>query len=54
VLVSLAEVERRAGRPAEEAAALREALELYQRKGIKPAVERVQARLDELGAASAS
>jgi tetratricopeptide (TPR) repeat protein len=54
VLVSLAEVERRAGRPAEEAAALREALELYQRKGIKPAVERVQARLDELRAASAS
>jgi class 3 adenylate cyclase/tetratricopeptide (TPR) repeat protein len=52
VLVSLAEVERRAGRPAEEAAALREALELYERKGIKPAVERVRGHLDELEASS--
>ncbi len=49
VLLSLAEVLGRAGRPSEEASALREALELYERKGIKPAVERVQARLDELG-----
>lgn len=54
VLVSLAEVEHRAGRPAEEAAALREALELYERKGIKPAVERVRVRLNELEALSAT
>jgi class 3 adenylate cyclase/tetratricopeptide (TPR) repeat protein len=52
VLLSLAEVLDRADRPSEEAATLREALELYEHKGIKPAVERVQARLDELGAVS--
>jgi class 3 adenylate cyclase/tetratricopeptide (TPR) repeat protein len=52
VLVSLAEVQRCAGRPAEEAAALREALELYERKGIRPAVESVRARLNELEALS--
>jgi class 3 adenylate cyclase/tetratricopeptide (TPR) repeat protein len=51
-LVSLAEVLRRTDRPPEEAAALKEALELYERKGIRPAVERVRARLDELGAAA--
>lgn len=54
VLVSLAEVLEHADRPAEEAAALREALELYERKGIKPAVERVRARLDELDALAVS
>jgi tetratricopeptide (TPR) repeat protein len=54
VLVSLAEVERRARHHAEEAAALREALELYERKGIEPAVERVRERLCELEALSAT
>ncbi|HSG13815.1 MAG TPA: AAA family ATPase [Gaiellaceae bacterium] len=54
VLLSLAEVLERAGRPSEEAAALREALALYERKGITPAVARVRARLDELEAASAT
>jgi class 3 adenylate cyclase/tetratricopeptide (TPR) repeat protein len=54
MLVSLAEVERRAGLPAEEATTLREALELYERKGITPAVERVRARLDELEEAAAT
>jgi class 3 adenylate cyclase/tetratricopeptide (TPR) repeat protein len=54
VLVSLAEVlQRAADRPTEEAAALREALDLYERKGIRPAIERVRARLDELEAVSA-
>ncbi len=54
VLVSLAEVARRAEQPTQEASALRDALELYERKGITPAVERVRARLDELKAVSAS
>jgi class 3 adenylate cyclase/tetratricopeptide (TPR) repeat protein len=54
VLVSLADVQRRAGRPAEEAAALREALDLYERKGIRPAADRVRARIDELEAVSAT
>jgi hypothetical protein len=49
VLISLAEVLRRAHRPSEEADALREALDLYERKGISPAAERVRVRLDELG-----
>jgi len=50
VLVSLAEVFRAADRPAEEAAALRDALALYERKRIKPAVERVRLRLEEMEA----
>ena len=50
VLVSFAEVHRAADRPAEEAAALRDALALYERKGIKPAVERVRLRLEEMEA----
>jgi tetratricopeptide (TPR) repeat protein len=54
VLVSLAEVWRTADQPAEEATALGEALELYKHKGIKPAVERVRARLAELGTVSAT
>ena len=54
VLVSLAEVQRRAGRPSEEAAALREALDLYECKGIRPAADRVRARIDELEAVSAT
>jgi tetratricopeptide (TPR) repeat protein len=54
VLVSLADVLEHAGRPSEEAAALREALKLYERKGIKPAVERVRVRLNELEALSAT
>ena len=53
VLIALAEVLRRADRPSEEAAALREALDLYERKGIRPAVERVRARLKEVAAAPA-
>jgi len=54
VLVSLAEVLRAADLPSEEAAALRDALAAYERKGIKPAVERVRVRLEELEAVSAS
>ena len=54
VLVSLAEVHRAASRRADEADALRGALELYERKGIAPAVERVRSRLDELEAIAAS
>lgn len=50
-LLSLAEVLRRAKRTAEEADALREALAVYERKGARPAAERVRARLDELAAA---
>nr|MBA3567291.1 hypothetical protein [Actinomycetota bacterium] len=50
VLVSLAEVSRAADRPVEEAAALRDALALYERKGIKPAVERVRLRLEDMEA----
>jgi tetratricopeptide (TPR) repeat protein len=50
VLVSLAEVQRRADRPSEEASSLREALDLYEHKGIRPAVERVRARLEKLEA----
>ena len=53
-LISVAEVLRRADRSSEEAATLREALDLYERKGITPAAERVRARLEELGALSAS
>jgi len=53
VLVSLAEVLHRAGRLAEETAALQEALELYQRKGIAPAAERVRAQLEGLGVVAA-
>ena len=53
-LISLAEVLRRADRPPEEAATLREALDLYERKGIRPAAERVRARLEELEALSVS
>jgi tetratricopeptide (TPR) repeat protein len=49
-LVSLAEVLRRADRSSEEAAALQEALDLYERKGIKPAADRVRTRLGELDA----
>ncbi len=52
-LVSLAEVMRRAHRPSDEAAALRDALALYERKGIAPAVQRVRARLDEFEAPAA-
>jgi hypothetical protein len=48
VLISLAEVLRRGDQLSEEAATLREALDLYERKGIRPAAERVRARLDEL------
>jgi class 3 adenylate cyclase/tetratricopeptide (TPR) repeat protein len=54
VLVALAEVLRRADRPSEEAAALRDALDLYERKGIRPAVDRVRARLEEIEALSAT
>ena len=54
VLVSLAEVHRAADLRADEAAALRHALALYERKGIKPAAERVRSRLEELGAFAAS
>ena len=54
VLVSLAEVLAHAGDHAEEAAALREALELYERKGIKPAAERVRSRLNDLEALAAT
>jgi len=43
-------VHRAADRPAEEATALRDALALYERKGIKPAVERVRWRLEEMEA----
>jgi class 3 adenylate cyclase/tetratricopeptide (TPR) repeat protein len=53
-LVSLADVWRAAEQSAEEAIALREALELYEHKGITPAVERVQARLADLEEASAT
>jgi class 3 adenylate cyclase/tetratricopeptide (TPR) repeat protein len=54
VLLSLGEVMDRAGRPSEEATALREALELYERKGITPAAERVRKRLNQLEALSAT
>ncbi len=53
VLVALAEVLRRADRPSEEAAALRDALDLYERKGIRPAVARIRARLEEVETLSA-
>jgi class 3 adenylate cyclase/tetratricopeptide (TPR) repeat protein len=49
-LVSLAEVLRSADRSPEEAATLREALDLYERKGIRPAAERVRDRLAKLAA----
>ncbi len=54
VLVALAEVCRAADRPAEEGGALRDALALYEHKGIKPAVKRVLLRLDEIEASARS
>ncbi|MCZ7590173.1 MAG: AAA family ATPase [Gaiella sp.] len=54
VLVSLAEVWRTADQPAKEATALHEALELYERKGIAPAADRVRVRLNELEALRAT
>jgi tetratricopeptide (TPR) repeat protein len=54
VLVSLAEVLHRADRASEEVVALREAFDLYERKGIRPAADRVRARIGELEAASAT
>ena len=54
VLVSLAEVLHRADRASEEVVALREAFDLYERKGIRHAADRVRARIDELEAVSAT
>jgi tetratricopeptide (TPR) repeat protein len=53
-LVALAEVHRGAGEHAEEEAALRHAVSLYERKGNRPATERLRARAEELAALSAS
>jgi len=49
VLSDLGEVLRLAGRPAEAAVQLEEALRLYELKGVVPAVERTRAVLAELG-----
>jgi hypothetical protein len=49
-LADLAEVLQTADRTAEAAAALRESLELYERKGIVPLVRRTRERLDALEA----
>ena len=52
VLVSLAEVLRRAGQSSEEADALRRALDLYERKGNRPAAARLRAQLEEVAVTS--
>lgn len=49
-LVALAEVLERAGRRPEEDDALRKALDLYERKGNRPAAARIRAQLEELAA----
>jgi tetratricopeptide (TPR) repeat protein len=51
-LIALAEVLRRAGRSPEEEDALRKALDLYERKGNRPAAARIGAQLEELAAVS--
>ena len=48
-LEDLAEIHERAGRPDDAAAALRQAVELYERRGILPLIERTRARLQQLG-----
>ena len=53
-LSSLAEVLHRAGRAAEEGDALRKALDVYERKGNRPAAARIRTQLGELVAASPS
>jgi class 3 adenylate cyclase/tetratricopeptide (TPR) repeat protein len=50
-LMALAEVLQLAGRAAEAASAVREALDLYRRKGIVVAAHRAEALLEELGGA---
>ena len=47
-LVALAEVGSLSGRPEDEATALREAIDLYERKGILMSAARARARLDSL------
>jgi ATP/maltotriose-dependent transcriptional regulator MalT len=47
-LVDLAEVLRLGGRPAEAVAALEEALNLFEQKGVVPSVERTRALIAEL------
>jgi class 3 adenylate cyclase/tetratricopeptide (TPR) repeat protein len=47
-LEDLAEVHELAGRPDDAAAALRQAVELYERRGILPLIERTRARLQQL------
>jgi class 3 adenylate cyclase/tetratricopeptide (TPR) repeat protein len=51
-LIAFAEVLRRAGRSPEGEDALRKALDLYERKGNKPAAARLRAQLEELAAVS--
>ena len=50
VLIDLAEVLVLASRPEEAIPAVREAIELYERKGVAPAVGRARARVAELEA----
>ena len=45
-LVALAEVVRLSGRPEDEATALREAIDLYERKGNMMSAARARTRLD--------
>ena len=53
-LIALADVHRHAGALSEEEAALRKALDLYERKGNRPGTERLRARVEELVVISAS
>jgi len=47
-LVDLAEVYERAGRREDAIAALRSAVEVYERRGLRPLIERTNARLEQL------
>ena len=54
VLIDLADVLRMAGRPEEAAGAAREALSLYEQKGIVPSAARTRALVEEFGGAARS